>query len=96
MSGPILIDVVKSQGSRPSEKFDPQKLRKSIIACCLSLKTPEGQAEEIAEIVCQHVGKWSTNKQEVTSADIRRVGAEILQKHHPEAAYIYRQQLTVL
>lgn len=90
------IDIFKARGRRPSEEFSPDKLKKSIVATCLSLRTPEGQAEEIAEAVYQGVLKWCENRPEITSDDIRRVGAGILAKHHPEAAYLYSQQLTVL
>lgn len=90
------IDIVKAKGKRPSEEFDPIKLHQSIVACCLSLKTPEGQAEEVARSVCLGVLNWCEGRPEITSSDIRRVGANIMQKQHPEAAYIYRQQLTVL
>ncbi len=90
------IDIIKASGKRPSEEFDPEKLHRSIVAACLSLRTPEGQAEEIARHVCLEVIRWCDNRPEITSADIRRIGAEILAKHHPEAAYLYKQQLTVL
>ncbi len=90
------IDVFKARGKRSSEQFNPDKLKNSIVATCLSLRTPEGQAEEIAEAVSQGVLQWCKNRPEITSDDIRRVGGEILTKHHPEAAYLYKQQLTVL
>lgn len=90
------VDVIKARGKRPTEVFNQDKLRQSIIATCLSLRTPEGQAEEIAEAVCQGVAKWCNNRPEVTSSDIRRIAADILAKHHTEAAYLYKQQLTVL
>lgn len=90
------ILVVKSHGKSRTEVFDPGKLKKSIVAVCLSLKTPDGQAEEIANNVVRTVEGWARDRQEITSADIRRVGSEILKKIHPEAAYLYKQQLTVL
>lgn len=90
------VFIVKSGGKRPSEEFQPEKLHRSIVATCLSLRTPEGQAEEIAKAVCLEVIKWCSSKPEITSADIRRIAAEVLSKHHPEAAYLYKQQLTVL
>ncbi|OYX42382.1 hypothetical protein B7Y94_03635 [Candidatus Saccharibacteria bacterium 32-49-12] len=90
------IDVIKARGKRPSEEFNPGKLKQSIIAACLSLRAPEGQAEEIAQAVEKGVLAWCEGKSEITSDDIRRVGAAILQKHHTEAAYLYKQQLTVL
>lgn len=94
MDEPIL--VVKSHSKKKLEHFDPAKLHKSIVATCLSLKTPEGQAEEVASKVTQRVEAWARNRQEITSGDIRRVGADTLRKLHPEAAYLYKQQLTVL
>lgn len=90
------IDVVKSNGKRPTEEFNPEKLHKSILATCLSLRTPEGQAEEIARSVTSSVILWCGDRREITSNDIRRVGAKFLQKLHPEAAYLYKQQLMVL
>ena len=93
---PARVDVVKARGKRPTEAFNSDKLRRSVIATCLSLRTPEGQAEEIAKSVCNGVLRWSSHRQEITSDDIRRIGADILEKQHPEAAYLYRQQLTVL
>ena len=93
---PERIDVIKGQGKRPSEEFQPEKLHKSIVATCLSLRTPEGQAEEIARAVCLDVIKWCGNRPEITSADIRRAATTALSKHHSEAAYLYKQQLMVL
>lgn len=90
------VDVVKAKGKRPTEQFDANKLHRSIVATCLSLRTPEGQAEEIADAVCREVIDWCANRPEITSDDIRRVGAKALQKHHTEAAYLYKQQLMVL
>ena len=90
------IDVVKSRGKRTTEPFDTEKLHKSIVATCLSVRTPEGQAEEVAESVCIGVLRWCGSRQEITSDDIRRVGSHVLEKQHPEAAYLYRQHLKVL
>ena len=90
------INVIKAGGKRPSEEFDSEKLHQSIVATCLSLRTPDGQAEEIAKHVCLKVIRWCGNRPEITSADIRRIGAKVFAKHHPEAAYLYKQELTVL
>lgn len=90
------IDVIKGGGKRPSEEFNPEKLHKSIVATCLSLLTPEGQAEEIARAVTLEVIRWCGDRKEITSEDIRRAGATALKKLHPEAAYLYKQQLSVL
>lgn len=90
------IFIVKSGGKRPSEEFQPEKLHNSIVATCLSLHTPEGQAEETANMVCLEVIRWCGDRTEITSADIRRIASEVLAKHHLEASYLYKQQLTVL
>lgn len=90
------IFIVKSGGKRASEEFQPEKLHQSIVATCLSLRTPEGQAEETARAVCLEVIRWCGDRPEITSTDIRRIASEVLAKHHPEAAYLYKQQLTVL
>lgn len=89
-------DVVKAHGARPTESFDPEKLKQSIVATCRSLKVPDGQAEEIAALVVKGVSEWCHDKAEITSNDIRRIGSTILAKYHIEAAYLYKQQLTVL
>ena len=90
MSEPVI--VIKSHNTKKTEYFDIDKLQKSLIATCRSLKTPDGQAEDIAK----SVAKWAESKQEITTDDIRRVGAKLLTKYHPEAAYLYKQQLTVI
>ncbi len=90
------IDVIKAGGRRPTEEFDPEKLHKSIVATCQSLNVPDGQSDNIARSVCLEVIRWCGDRAEITSSDIRRVGTEIFKKHHPEAAYLYKQQLMVL
>lgn len=92
----VKIDVIKASGKRPTEEFDPVKLHNSIVATCLSLRTPEGQSEEFARHVTLGVIQWCGDRTEITSEDIRRVSAGLLQKLHPEAAYLYKQQLKVL
>lgn len=90
-----LVNVIK-RGKRPPEEFSPEKLHNSIMAACLSVHTPEGQAKEIAQIVTLGVMNWCETKLEITSADIRRQASKILQKFHPDAAYLYEQHKNVL
>lgn len=85
----LAIDIVKRGGARPSEKFSRDKIRLSIVAACLSVRSPKGQAELIADEVCDAVIVWCRERPVVTSADLRRVAAIHLQRHHPDAAYIY-------
>lgn len=90
------IDVVKRGGKRPSEPFNRDKLHHSVRAACLSVRSPEGQAELTATTICDIVITWCDTKPEVTSADLRRKAAEALHTLHPEAAYLYKQHRLVI
>jgi transcriptional regulator NrdR family protein len=90
------VDVIKQGGDRESEAFMRDKLHASIIAACLSVRTPTGQAELIANAVCDYVIGWSGDKPEITSHDIRRVATKHLHTHHPDAAYMYEQYLLTI
>ncbi len=92
----LAIDIIKQNGNRPSESFSKEKLHASILAACLSVRTPVGQAESIAHAVSNSVVSWLETKPEVTSHDVRRVAAKHLRTHQPDAAYIYEQhRLTI-
>ena len=93
---PKAIDIVKQAGRRPSEAFQQQKLHASILAACLSVRSPEGVAEATAHQVCSAVIYWLESKPEVTSADIRRIAADSLAIYHPEAAYLYKHHRLVI
>lgn len=90
------IDIVKRQGSRPTESFDRQKLHNSVVAACLSAGAATGQAEHIAKTVTEQVLGWLESRPEVTSHDIRRIAAKHLHTHHPDAAYLYEQHRNIL
>lgn len=90
------IDIIKRNGERTSESFDRKKLHASVLAACLSVRTPEGEAEMTAHAVCDAVVAWLDTKPEVTSADLRRKATETLEKHHPEAAYLYKHHRLVM
>ncbi|HJP81330.1 MAG TPA: ATP cone domain-containing protein [Candidatus Saccharimonadales bacterium] len=91
-----LIHIIKRDGERQSETFDETKLFRSIQAACLSVRSPEGEAEMIAERVCRAVTQWLTTRPEVTSSDLRRKATETLMIHHPEAAYLYKHHRLVI
>lgn len=90
------IDVVKRSGRRPSEKFDPEKLLQSIRAACLSVRSPEGQAESTAAHVTNAVIIWVESKPAVTSHDLRRLAGAHLERYHPEAAYLYQHHRIII
>ena len=91
-----LIDVVKRGGKRNSERFDRSKLHASVLAACLSVRSPHGMAESAADSVCTVVIDWCKTRPEITSDDVRRVAADHLQRIHPEAAYLYKHHRLVL
>lgn len=87
----LMANIIKANGQRQTEFFTRQKLHNSIVATCLSVYTPIGQAETIAHTVCDAVITWLQQHPEVTSHDIRIIAAKHLKNHHPEAAYLYEQ-----
>ena len=92
----ISVDIIKHGGYKQTEKFTREKLHASIVAACLSVRTPEGQAENIARTICNSVIEWLQQRPEVTSHDIRIVAARHLKSYHPEAAYLYEQHRITL
>lgn len=79
--------IVKRKGH--SEPFDTRKLYASIYAVCLSVRTPEGEAELVADRVVKHVNAWLEPKHEVTAHDIRTQAAKHLKAYNPDASYLY-------
>lgn len=92
----LSIDVVKRSGNRPSETFDYDKLLRSIRAACLSVRTPEGEAESTAKNVTSAVIVWLDKKSVVTSSDLRRQASTHLENYHPEAAYLYQHHRIII
>jgi len=72
------------------EPYDERKLYASIYASCLSVRTPQGEAELTADRVCRDLQPWLATKDEITSADIRRKAAEHFTVYNPNAAYVYQ------
>ena len=88
--------IIKRDGKRASEDFSYDKLHASIQAACLSVRTPEGEAELIGHKVASELKKWLEQKPEVTSSDLRRKAAQTLEILHPEAAYLYKHYQLVM
>lgn len=89
------VYIIK-RGKRPNEEFSPEKLHQSIVAACLSVRTPVGQAEEIAKTVTLDVMHWCEIRPEITSSDIRRRASRLFHSLHTDAAYVYEQQKTIV
>lgn len=96
MSTPTNVSVIKRGGSRLTEQFERDKLHASVLAACLSVRSPEGMAEVAAKSVCDRVMNWLSIRPEVTSDDLRRVASGHLDFIHPEAAYLYKHHRLVL
>lgn len=93
----LAVDVVKRRGKRRmGQAFDSDKLHRSIHAACLSVRTPDGEADETARGVTHHVILWLENKPVVTSHDLRRIVSVHLERYHPEAAYFYQHHRHIL
>ena len=86
--------VVKSDGE--VERFDYKKLQKSLSETFLIVRSPEGQSDEFIRKTLLEFADWQRNKPEITSSDIRRQTGAILQKIHPEAAYIYKNFKSII
>lgn len=94
--GGLAIDVVKHSRRRSVETFDTNKLLQSIRAACLSVRTPEGEADLAARNVANAVILWCQTKPAVTSHDIRRITGVHLNRYHPEAAYLYQHHRNII
>lgn len=92
----LAVDVVKRAGLRKSESFDADKLQHSIRAACLSVRSPEGEAELTARHVTDAVIIWCESKPVVTSHDLRRLASAHLHRYHPEAAYLYQHHRIII
>lgn len=90
------VTVIKHQGKRPSEPYDPKKLIASIEAVCHSVRLSEGVARDTAAHTGKALELWLHDKTEVTSDDIRRIATDTLTLVSPEAGYLYKHHNTML
>lgn len=88
--------VVKNRSKHPGEAYNREKLRHSIVAACISVGAPTGNAESIARNVTAYVEEWLRTRPEVTTGDIRRVAAKSLKTYHPDASYLYEHHRSTL
>lgn len=89
------IHVIK-QHQRPAEPFDPLKLHRSVVMSCQSVRTPDGQAEDIAKKVTLGVMRWCETRPTITSGDIRRQVVKHLTPLHTEAGFFYEHHKTIM
>lgn len=92
----ITTDIIDSEDSTNIKKYDRARLRASVMSCCLSVGCPEGQADTIANFVCNDIENWLTDKQEVTTKDLINKSTKFLEKYHTEASYFYEQKYLII
>ncbi|HEV2413005.1 MAG TPA: hypothetical protein VGS28_04375 [Candidatus Saccharimonadales bacterium] len=80
--------------TKKSEPYSPRKLARSVMASCLCVRTPIGEARVTAEEISHHMAKWLAHKEEVTSHDLRVHAARYLSTYNPDAAYILKNDYT--
>lgn len=83
--------MTKANKGDKINRFDCNRLQKSVMTACLSARRPDGQAEATAKAVCDEVVKWLEQRPDITSGDLRRITAKSLAHYDPEAAYLYTQ-----
>lgn len=86
--------IVKNSGK--IERFDPQKLKKSLDETFRIANSPRGQSEILIKKIIEEFNEWHENKPEITSSDIRRKIGAISKKFHSEAGYIYENFKKIL
>lgn len=87
--------IVKHKNTKDQD-FSSDKLKNNLLLNAQAINIPEGQAFQIADIVCKDVETWLKNRTEVTSSDIRRVTTKSLGKLHKGLAYFYSNQETII
>jgi hypothetical protein len=65
-------------------------------SACLSVRSPEGEAESTAALVTDAVVLWVESKPAITSHDLRRLASAHLERYHPEAAYLYKHHRLII
>lgn len=90
------VDIIKRDGRRSSEGFSRDKLHSSVHAALISARSPEGQAGDAANRVCEYVIVWLEGKPAVTSSDLRRKASEALENLHSDAAYLYKNHRKII
>ncbi len=92
----LAVDIVKRGGARPSERYERAKLERSIRAALLTVRAPEGQANDTARAVCDLVEQWLDSRPEITSDDLRLQASLALERHHPDAAFLYKHHSVIM
>lgn len=82
-----MTHIVKRKGHK--EKFDERKVYASVYAACLNAHDSHEQAESTANLVAREIGKWTEDKDEVSSNQIFVKVGEELEHLNKDAAFMY-------
>lgn len=80
--------VVKSNGI--VEEFEIDKLKRSLELSFNIVNSPDGQKKIYIDRILKSFMKWIKDKQEITSADIKRIIIVYMEEIYPDVAYIYK------
>ena len=80
--------VVKSNGI--VEEFEIDKLKRSLELSFNIVNSPDGQKKIYIDRILKSFMKWIKDKQEITSADIKRIIIIYMEEIYPDVAYIYK------
>ncbi|MBS7346176.1 MAG: hypothetical protein KIG14_00480 [Candidatus Sacchiramonaceae bacterium] len=86
--------IIKSSGE--SEAYDSHKLERSLSEAFKMTKSPAGQAEHFTKYVLTEFQKWIQDKPEITSSDVNRQVAKILDNIDPNTAYIFKNFKSII
>ena len=82
------LHIVKRKGHK--EPFDDRKAYGSVYWACASAHVGKGDCERIASKVVKALDNFIDNKKEVDSSDLFTFLGNELEKHHKDAAYMFR------
>lgn len=82
------LHIVKRKGHK--EPFDDRKAYGSVYRACASAHVGKGECERIAAKVVKALDDFVGDKKEVNSRDLFKFLGKELEKHHKDAAYMFR------
>ncbi|MBS3062932.1 MAG: hypothetical protein J4203_03595 [Candidatus Diapherotrites archaeon] len=82
------LHIVKRKGHK--EPFDEKKAYGSVYWACASAHVHKGECERIAAKAVKALNDFIHDKKEVDSGDLFDFLGRELEKHHKDAAYMFR------
>ncbi|MDA1334531.1 MAG: ATP cone domain-containing protein [bacterium] len=79
--------IIKRHGHE--ETYDGRKIYASVYAAGINSHHEKEEAEKMADVVCDSVSEWVSDKSEVSSNDLFKIVTEELRKMDKDAAFMY-------